>query len=157
MRRAESKLATDQTLANRIAGLARPLVFTNGCFDLLHRGHIDYLQQARELGSSLVVGINSDSSVKQLGKDPDRPINDQQERAVVLAALECVDLVVVFEEDTPLRLIEEINPDVLVKGGDWPVDKIVGADHVRSNGGSVYSIQIRYPTSTTGLINRIRQ
>jgi len=161
LRRSASKIiagqTTDPTLGERLADLPRPLVFTNGCFDLLHRGHIDYLEQARQLGASLVVGINGDASVRRLDKGKDRPINLLADRAAVLAALECVDLVVEFDADTPLELIRAVGPDVLVKGGDWPVDKIVGADYVQANGGTVQSIPIRYARSTTDLIARIRQ
>ena len=157
MRLALDKIATKDTLRERIAVLARPLVFTNGCFDLLHRGHIDYLEKARGLGASLAVGINDDESVRRLGKSEGRPINPVSDRSAVLAALECVDLVMVFSEDTPLQLIKTIRPDILVKGGDWAVENIVGAELVQSDGGSVRSIPILYPRSTTELIARIRQ
>lgn len=157
MRRCEDKVVTNKALSARIDELPRPLVFTNGCFDILHRGHIDYLQQARELGASLVVGVNSDDSVRRLDKGPGRPFNNETDRAMLVAALECVDLAVLFDTDTPLELIKSIRPDVLVKGGDWPVDKIVGAEEVRANGGSVRSIPFRHQVSTSGLIERIRQ
>jgi len=132
------------------------IVFTNGCFDILHAGHVDYLQKAKALGDVLIVGLNSDASVRRL-KGKERPVNPQEERKKVLEALKPVDLVVVFEEDTPERLIREIKPDVLVKGGDWSIDKIVGADFVKSYGGEVKTIQFVHNTSTTDIINRIRQ
>lgn len=157
MRLALDKIATQDTLRERIAALARPLVFTNGCFDLIHRGHIDYLEKARGLGASLVVGINDDESVRRLGKSENRPINPISDRSAVLAALECVDLVIEFSEDTPLHLIETVRPDILAKGGDWAVENIVGAEFVQREGGSVHSIPILYPHSTTELIARIRQ
>jgi rfaE bifunctional protein nucleotidyltransferase chain/domain len=157
LRRSEDKLVSNNTLRERIDDLPRPLVFTNGCFDIIHRGHIDYLEQARALGNSLVVGVNSDESVRRLDKGTGRPINTVSDRAAVLAALECVDLVVVFDTDTPLPLVTTVRPDVLVKGGDWPVEKIVGAKEVQSSGGTVHSIPVRYPVSTSKLIDRIRQ
>src|SRR5512140_3147973 len=115
----EAKLCAADEFAARAAALPRPLVFTNGCFDVLHRGHVTYLAQARALGAALVVGVNSDASVKRLGKGDDRPLNSQDDRMAVLAALQAVDMVVVFDEDTPLELILACRPDVLVKGGDW--------------------------------------
>lgn len=130
------------------------VVFTNGCFDILHPGHVDYLARARALGSRLVVGLNSDASVTRL-KGPGRPVNDQTSRALVLAALECVDHVVVFDEDTPLELIRKVRPDVLVKGGDWSVDKIVGRDLVEARGGRVLSLPLLPGHSTTAIIERI--
>lgn len=157
MRRSEDKVVSNNTLRERIDDLPRPLVFTNGCFDIIHRGHIDYLEQARALGNSLVVGVNSDDSVRRLDKGAGRPINTVSDRTAVLAALECVDLVVVFDTDTPLPLVKTVRPDVLVKGGDWPVEEIVGAKEVQSRGGTVRSIPIRYPVSTSKLIERIRQ
>ena len=116
------------------------IVFTNGCFDVLHRGHVTYLAQARALGSALVLGVNSDASVKRQGKGDDRPVNHEDDRMAVLAALEAVDLVVLFDEDTPLDLILTCHPDVLVKGGDWIPDRIVGSKEVTAWGGSVHSI-----------------
>ncbi len=136
--------------------LARPLVFTNGCFDILHRGHVAYLEQAARLGSSLVVGINDDASVRRQNKGGGRPINPLADRAAVLAALASVDLVVPFGDDTPLALIMTLQPDHLVKGGDWSMDQIVGAQQVRERGGQVHAIPIRYQRSTTDLIRRIR-
>jgi len=132
------------------------VVFTNGCFDILHAGHVAYLARARALGDCLVVGLNSDASVKRI-KGPERPVNGQDARAAVLGALACVDHVVLFEEDTPLAVIERIRPDVLVKGGDWEVGNIVGADVVKSAGGTVISIPFEDGYSTTGIIERIRR
>jgi rfaE bifunctional protein nucleotidyltransferase chain/domain len=139
------------------AQLPRPLVFTNGCFDILHRGHVTYLAQARALGASLVVGVNSDESVRRQNKAPDRPINPLADRMAVLAALESVSLVVAFDEDTPLRLILELRPDVLAKGGDWPLDSIVGAQEVQGWGGQVHSIPFTFRRSTTALIKKISE
>jgi len=143
-------------LAVRVAALPRPLVFTNGCFDVLHRGHVTYLAQARALGAALVVGVNSDASVRRLGKDADRPVNPLPDRMAVLAALESVSLVVEFDEDTPLNLILACRPDVLVKGGDWQIENIVGAREVQGWGGAVHSIPFLHERSTTALLNKIR-
>jgi len=154
------KLMDLETLCARLeAKRARDMkiVFTNGCFDIMHAGHVTYLSKARSLGDCLVVGLNSDASVKRLEKGPRRPINNERSRAVVLGALACVDHVVIFDEDTPLKLIERIVPDVLVKGGDWAVDTIVGGDVVRSAGGSVLTIPFEDGFSTTGIIEKIRQ
>lgn len=140
----------------RIAQLPRPLVFTNGCFDVLHRGHVTYLAQARALGASLILGVNSDASVKRLGKGDDRPINAEQDRMAVLAALESVSLVVLFEDDTPLNLILSCRPNVLVKGGDWKPESIVGSKEVLNWQGSVHSIPFLHERSTTALLNKIR-
>jgi rfaE bifunctional protein nucleotidyltransferase chain/domain len=137
--------------------LPRPLVFTNGVFDLLHRGHVTYLAQARAAGASLVVALNSDESVRRLGKGDDRPINRLEDRQAVVAALESVSLVTSFQEDTPLALILAVMPDVLVKGGDWSVDQIVGAQEVRAHGGSVLSIAFEHQRSTTETLQKIRQ
>lgn len=137
--------------------LPRPLVFTNGVFDLLHRGHVTYLAQARAAGASLVVALNSDESVRRLGKGDDRPINRLEDRQAVVAALESVSLVTSFQEDTPLALILAVMPDVLVKGGDWSVDQIVGAQEVRGRGGRVLSIAFEHQRSTTETLQRIRQ
>ena len=152
----EQKICTRADFAARIAALARPLVFTNGCFDVMHRGHVTYLAQARALGAALVVGVNSDASVRRLDKGDDRPLNTQEDRMAVLAALQAVDLVTVFDEDTPLDLILACRPDVLVKGGDWPPDKIVGAREVQGWGGTVHSIPFLHQHSTTALLNKIR-
>lgn len=152
----ENKIVTAAALTVHVAELPHPVVFTNGCFDVLHRGHITYLAQARALGASLIVGVNSDASVKRQGKGDDRPINQQIDRMAVLAALESVSLVVLFEEDTPLNLILACKPDKLVKGGDWTPDKIVGAKEVQSWGGSVHSIPFLHDRSTTALLKKIR-
>ncbi len=132
------------------------VVFTNGVFDILHRGHVEYLEEAAALGDRLVIGLNSDSSVQRLGKGPDRPINDQDSRALVLTALRCVDAVIIFEESTPLDLITAVKPDVLVKGGDWKAEQIVGSDIVKANGGEVRSLKLVDGFSTTNLVERIR-
>lgn len=152
----EHKLCRPENFAERAALLPRPLVFTNGCFDVLHRGHVTYLAQARALGASLIVGVNSDASVKRQGKGGDRPINPQDDRMEVLAALESVSLVVVFDEDTPLNLILACKPDILVKGGDWKPENIVGAKEVQGWGGSVHSIPFLHERSTTALLKKIR-
>jgi len=144
-------------LAARVASLPRPRVFTNGCFDILHRGHVTCLAQARSLGASLIVAANTDASVKRLGKGADRPINTLDDRMAVLAALECVSLVTWFDEDTPLRRILDSRPDVLVKGGDWPVEKIVGYAEVIAWGGKVVSIPFIHERSTTALVEKIRR
>jgi rfaE bifunctional protein nucleotidyltransferase chain/domain len=132
----------------------RRVVFTNGCFDLLHPGHIRYLEQARALGDLLVVAINSDASVRRL-KGPGRPVVPAEARAEVLAALAAVDFVLIFNEPDPARVIRSVQPDVLVKGGDWPVDRIVGADIVRAKGGVVRSLPYEKGFSTTALIRRL--
>ena len=153
----ERKVRPPETLATGIAGAARPLVFTNGVFDILHRGHAVCLAQARALGSALVVALNSNASARRLGKGDDRPVNDLADRVAVIAALEAVDFVTWFEEDTPLSLIEAIRPDILVKGGDWPADRIVGSQSVLARGGRVYSIPFEHERSTTALLRRIRK
>jgi len=152
----EHKICSPGELAARVAALPRPLVFTNGCFDVLHRGHVTYLAQARALGASLVIGVNSDASVKRQGKGDDRPINAEQDRLAVLAALESVSLVVLFDEDTPLKLILACRPDALAKGGDWKPENIIGSKEVRGWGGSVHSIPFLHERSTTALLNKIR-
>ena len=139
-----------------IQALKAPLVFTNGCFDILHRGHVTYLEEARALGASLVVAVNTDASVRRLDKGSDRPVNPLEDRLAVLAALQCVDAVIPFDEDTPLELIRRLHPNILVKGGDWPVERIVGAEQVLSEGGEVHSIPFRHDRSTTDLLHRIR-
>ncbi|MFM2408655.1 MAG: hypothetical protein RL358_1397 [Pseudomonadota bacterium] len=152
----ESKFCTAENLAAQLAKLPRPLVFTNGCFDVLHRGHVTYLAQARALGASLIVGVNSDASVKRQGKGDDRPINAEADRMAVLAALESVSLVMQFDEDTPLNLVLACQPDVLVKGGDWQPAKIVGSSEVLARGGTVHSIPFLHERSTTALLKKIR-
>ena len=153
----EHKICTREQLAARVATLKRPLVFTNGCFDILHRGHVTYLAQARALGANLVIGVNSDASVKRLGKGEDRPINSEADRLAVLAALEAVSLATLFDEDTPLNLILLIRPDILVKGGDWAADTIVGSGEVLSWGGQVHSLPFLHQRSTTATLAKIRQ
>jgi rfaE bifunctional protein nucleotidyltransferase chain/domain len=153
----ERKLCDPRELGSRLAQLARPLVFTNGVFDLLHRGHVTYLAQARALGASLLVGVNADASARRLGKGVDRPVNPLADRAAVVAALEAVSLVTWFDEDTPLGLILVARPEVLVKGGDWKVEDIVGAREVRGWGGNVRSIPFEHERSTTALLERIRR
>ena len=153
----ERKLVEPAAFASRTKALARPLVFTNGVFDILHRGHVTYLAQARSLGASLAVALNSDASAKRLGKGDDRPINTLADRMAVVAALESVAIVTWFDEDTPLARILECRPDHLVKGGDWTPDKIVGAPEVKGWGGQVHSIPFRHERSTTKLVERIRK
>ncbi len=152
----EHKICSHADLAARVATLPRPLVFTNGCFDVLHRGHVTYLAQARALGAALVLGVNSDASVKRQGKGDDRPVNHEDDRMAVLAALGAVDLVVLFDADTPIDLILACHPDVLVKGGDWTPDKIVGSKEVVGWGGTVHSIPFLHERSTTALLKKIR-
>jgi len=152
----ETKICAPRELAARLKSLKRPLVFTNGVFDILHRGHVTYLAQARALGASLLVAVNSDASAKKLGKGEDRPVNALADRLAVLAALESVTLVTSFEQDTPLALILAAKPDVLVKGGDWKPDAIVGAKEVQGWGGAVHSIPLVAGRSTSSLISRIR-
>jgi rfaE bifunctional protein nucleotidyltransferase chain/domain len=153
----EQKICRREQLPARLAVLARPLVFTNGCFDILHRGHVTYLAQARALGANLIIGVNSDASVKRQGKGEDRPINGEDDRLAVLAALESVSLVTLFEDDTPLDLILACRPEILVKGGDWPVAVIVGGREVLAWGGSVHSIPFQHQRSTTATLAKIRQ
>ena len=149
-------LTLPEALAKRaeLSEAGRTLVFTNGCFDLLHYGHLDYLEQARALGDFLLVGLNSDASVRRL-KGSSRPIRDELERASALAALVMVDAVVIFGEDTPLALIEALKPDFLVKGGDWAVEDIVGGPETVARGGRVASLVLKPGRSTTALIGRI--
>ncbi len=152
----EKRICTPADAAPRAARLPQPLVFTNGVFDILHRGHVTYLAQARALGASLVVALNSDASARRLGKGADRPVNTLADRAAVVAALGSVDLVTWFETDTPLELILALRPGVLVKGGDWSPDAMVGASEVRRWGGSVHSIAFAHQRSTTDLLERVR-
>jgi rfaE bifunctional protein nucleotidyltransferase chain/domain len=153
----ERKIVLPGALAAAVRALPRPLVFTNGVFDLLHRGHVTYLARARALGASLVLAVNSDASVRRLGKGDDRPINRCEDRMAVLAALGCIDLVTLFEADTPLETILAVRPDVLVKGGDWALDRIVGAPQVKAWGGTVHAIAFEHERSTTAMLARIRQ
>lgn len=157
-----------QTLSQRICTLqeatqrcdqwrkaGKKVVFTNGCFDILHRGHLEYLMQAAELGQALVIGLNSDQSVSRL-KGPERPVNKLHDRALALAALQFVEMVVAFDDDTPLHLIKSLKPDVLVKGGDYTINTIVGAQEVQANGGLVKVLPFVDGYSTTTIINRLR-
>jgi len=151
-----AKIATADDALARIAGLARPLVFTNGVFDVLHRGHVTYLDQARSLGAALVVAVNSDESVRRLGKGDDRPLNPLDDRMAVLAALAAVDLVVPFAGDTPRDLIVACLPDILVKGGDYTAETTAGAAEVIAAGGRFVAIPFQFDRSTTALVRRIR-
>jgi len=155
--RFEAKICPPPQLAARLASHARPLVFTNGVFDILHRGHVTYLAEARALGATLLVAINSDASARRLGKGDDRPLNPLADRVAVVAALESVQLVTWFDEDTPLDLIRACRPEVLAKGGDWRPEAIVGAVEVGGWGGKVHSIPFRYQLSTTALLKKIRR
>jgi rfaE bifunctional protein nucleotidyltransferase chain/domain len=152
-----SKIVSPAQLAGRLADMRRPLVFTNGCFDILHRGHVTLLAEARALGSALLVALNSDASVKRLGKGDDRPVNTLADRLAVIAALEAVTLVTWFDEDTPLQRIVDCRPDVLVKGGDWPLECIVGNREVSGWGGRVLSLPFIHQTSSTRLLEKIRR
>ena len=153
----ERKIRAPHEVARWQAELARPLVFTNGVFDLLHRGHVTCLAQARALGAALLVALNGDASARRLGKGPGRPLNPLEDRMALVAALEPVDVVTWFDDDSPLALIVACAPEVLVKGGDWPVEKIVGAKEVLARGGSVVSIPFEHLRSTTALVERIRK
>ena len=150
------KIVPRDQAAARVAALPRPVVFTNGVFDVLHRGHALYLGAARELGASLVVALNTDASARRLGKGADRPLNNEQDRAVLLAALEPVSLVTWFDEDTPLQLIGELQPAVLVKGGDYDMTRLPETALVRSYGGTAVAIPFVTGYSTSGLVQRIR-
>ena len=153
----ETKIVAPGDLVARLAQLPRPLVFTNGCFDIVHRGHVTLLAQARSLGQAMLVALNTDASVKRLGKGDDRPVNALADRLAVIAALECVTLVTWFDEDTPIERIKQSRPQVLVKGGDWPVDKIVGHREVVGWGGTTVSIPFIHQTSTTALLDKVRR
>jgi D-glycero-beta-D-manno-heptose 1-phosphate adenylyltransferase len=152
-----AKIAEANEALARIRALPRLRVFTNGVFDVLHRGHVTYLEQARGLGASLVVAVNTDRSVRSLGKGPDRPLNPLDDRMAMLAALSAVSLVVPFDQDTPLDLIVACMPDILVKGGDYDVDTTVGAKQVIAAGGRFVAIPFRYERSTTALVGKIRR
>ncbi|PXW93829.1 rfaE bifunctional protein nucleotidyltransferase chain/domain [Sphaerotilus hippei] len=151
-----TKLCRRDELARRLAHLPRPLVFTNGVFDILHRGHVSYLAQARALGASLVIGLNSDTSARTLGKGPDRPLNAEADRACVLAALDSVSLVVLFDESTPCELLKDVRPDLYVKGGDYDMETLEETRLVRQWGGTSRSIAFVDGYSTTALVRRIR-
>ena len=150
------KLCPRAELAQRVAALPRPVVFTNGVFDILHRGHVSYLAQARALGASLVMGLNSDTSARGLGKGPDRPLNNETDRACVLAALESVTLVTLFDETTPLELLKLVRPDLYVKGGDYDIESLAETALVRQWGGQAHALPFIDGYSTTGLVRRIR-
>ena len=150
------KLCDRDTVAARVARLPRPLVFTNGVFDVLHRGHVMYLAQARALGASLVVALNTDASAKRLGKGPDRPLNLEVDRACVMAALASTSLVTWFDEDTPLELIAQIQPDILVKGGDYDMQKLAETRVVEAYGGRALALPFVDGYSTTALVQKIR-
>jgi len=154
----EKKIISPDSLLSQLSRIKKdaPLVFTNGCFDILHRGHVTYLAQARDLGNTMIVALNTDASVKRQNKGEDRPINSLDNRLAVIASLESVSFVTYFDADTPLELIQMIKPDFLVKGGDWSIDNIVGHDIVLNKGGSVHSIPFLFATSTTSLIDKIR-
>ncbi|MBB1075280.1 D-glycero-beta-D-manno-heptose 1-phosphate adenylyltransferase [Rhodoferax sp. 4810] len=151
------KLCRPDQLAARLATLPRPLVFTNGVFDVLHRGHVMYLEQARALGGSLLVALNSDASAKRLGKGPDRPLNNEVDRACVIAALASSTLVTWFDEDTPLELIQLVRPDILVKGGDYDMDKLAETAVVKAYGGHALALPFVHGYSTTALVQKIRR
>ncbi|GIL05566.1 MAG: cytidyltransferase [Betaproteobacteria bacterium] len=154
--RFEQKVVARTDLAARVAQLARPIVLTNGVFDILHRGHVTYLAQARALGASLVVAVNSDASVKRLGKGDDRPINSEADRAAVLAALESVTLVTIFDEPVPLPVLEIVRPDVYAKGGDYDMAQIPEAQLARTWGARTVAIPFEHERSTTALLARVR-
>lgn len=147
-----SNALTEFLLENK----GKKIVFTNGCFDILHRGHVTYLAEAKKLGDLLVIGLNSDASVKRL-KGPERPINNEEDRKYVISQLKSVDFVEIFSEDTPLNLILKVKPDVLVKGGDWKIDQIVGGKEVIANGGDVFSLNFVDGYSTTSIIHKIQE
>ena len=151
------KIASREQILQRVAELARPLVMTNGVFDVLHRGHVSYLARARDLGASLLVAINTDASARRLGKGPERPLNQQADRAFMLAALQSVDMVTFFEEDTPVALIGQLRPDILVKGGDYDMSKLPETALVQSWGGRALALPFVDGYSTTALVQKIRQ
>lgn len=153
----ESKIMSRQAcIAWRQKLRSQPVVFTNGVFDILHRGHVTYLDQAASLGAVLIVGINSDDSVRRLNKGPDRPLNSQEDRAALLAALACVDAVTIFDEDTPYELIDALRPDLIVKGGDYDMEMLAETKLVRSWGGDAVAIPFEHNRSTTALVKKIR-
>lgn len=152
----ENKICPRQQLKERVAQLPKPVVLTNGVFDILHRGHVTYLAQARELGASLVVAVNTDASVKRLGKGDDRPLNNCEDRMALLAALEAVDLVVCFDEDSAEQVVLEAKPDVYVKGGDYDMQSIPEGRAVLAYGGRALAIEFQHDRSTTKLLNKVR-
>ncbi len=151
-----TKLVSRDNAKAQLAQLPRPLVFTNGVFDVLHRGHVVYLEQARSLGGSLIVALNTDASARRLGKGPERPLNNEMDRAAVIAALESVSMVTWFDEDTPIELIAELQPDLLVKGGDYDMSKLAETKVVEAYGGRALAISFVTGYSTTALVDRIR-
>lgn len=155
--RFEHKITTMQNLSEAVKKLPKPVVLTNGVFDILHRGHVTYLAQAKSLGKSLVVAVNSDTSVKMLGKGDDRPINSEADRAAVLAALESVDLVVIFPDKVPLEAVRQARPDIYVKGGDYRIEELPEAEIVHSYGGKVVTVAFEHDRSTTKLLKKVRQ
>ena len=157
--RFEEKILSLEALQTKIASgeLKRPLVFTNGVFDILHRGHVSYLDQAAQLGASLIVAVNTDESVKRLGKAPDRPFNTMQDRQALLAALASVDAVTFFAEDTPYELIEAIRPDLIVKGGDYDMETLAETALVKTWGGKALAIPFEFERSTTALVSKIKR
>jgi rfaE bifunctional protein nucleotidyltransferase chain/domain len=152
----EDKICTPNNLQEKLSALPKPVVFTNGVFDILHRGHVSYLAQAKSLGKSLVVGVNTDASVRILGKGDDRPLNVESDRLALLAALESLDLVVLFNEPTPVELMAKIKPDIYVKGGDYEIDALAETALVKSWGGKAYAIPFIHDRSTTALLRKIR-
>ncbi len=154
--RFEAKIRAPRDLGQWLGALQRPLVFTNGVFDILHRGHVAYLARARSLGAALLVALNGDASARRLGKGGDRPLNTLQDRLAVVAALESVDAATWFDDDTPLALIRACRPEILAKGGDWRLEQIVGSQDVLARGGRVESIPFEHERSTTALLKRIR-
>jgi len=156
--RFEEKIVSRDDCVDAIVcgALPRPIVFTNGVFDILHRGHVSYLDEAAQLGASLIVGVNTDASVRRLNKGPERPINPEQDRAALLAALACVDAVVLFDEDTPEALIAALRPDLIVKGGDYDMEALPETALVRSWGGDAVAIPFEFQRSTTALVKKLR-
>ncbi|MEO0047655.1 MAG: D-glycero-beta-D-manno-heptose 1-phosphate adenylyltransferase [Pseudomonadota bacterium] len=152
----EKKICTPQNLQEKLSQLPKPVVFTNGVFDILHRGHVSYLAQARSLGASMIVGVNADASVRMLGKGDDRPLNAEADRLALLASLESVDLVVLFSEKTPVELIAQIKPDIYVKGGDYEIATLAETALVKTWGGKAYAIPFLHDRSTTALLRKIR-
>lgn len=153
----EKKITSIDDLAEAVKKLPKPVVFTNGVFDILHRGHVTYLAQAASLGKSLVVAINSDASVRMLGKGPDRPINNEQDRAAVIAALESVSLVTVFADKVPIKAVELVKPDIYVKGGDYKIEDLPEAKIVHFYGGQVVTVSFDHDRSTTKLLKKVRE
>lgn len=155
----KTKIVSKENAFRTLNGLrlkGKKIVFTNGCFDIIHPGHVDYLMQARDLGGYLILGLNTDSSVKRLNKAPNRPVNNEAARALVLAGLACIDSIVYFDEDTPYELINYLQPDILVKGNDYKAEEVVGYDVVKARGGEVITIPLLEGFSTTKLIEKLK-